>query len=240
MSGLFGSFNVPSLVKQQKKVMDYHLLTGVCWSVMSWQFWNSVFNKLSSWWAVKKLRENLWKVNGVSWKRLKCWTELKCLWQIFCFIFLLHSTASTTGKSLSLDVNNKMSSYQASVEFDLNQSSSDDSSETVQVIVEYDPESGILAESNVFDSKPEGLYWISHWQTTIGSKSTAEKCMRPSRGTRCYRIDFIVSKVWILGKQLVRIYLSATYKGFSWSTSCLESITDNFSWDKCFYTFIQV
>ena len=51
-----------------------------------------------------------------------------------------------------------MSSYQASVEFDFNQQSSDsDLSETAEVIVEYDPQSAILEESNTFDSEPERL-----------------------------------------------------------------------------------
>jgi hypothetical protein len=30
MSGLFNSFRVPSLVTRPKKVMAYHLLTGIC------------------------------------------------------------------------------------------------------------------------------------------------------------------------------------------------------------------
>ena len=45
----------------------------------------------------------------------------------------------------SLSVNNKMSSYRASVEFDFNQESSDsDLSETAEAIVECDPESAIF------------------------------------------------------------------------------------------------
>ena len=52
-----------------------------------------------------------------------------------------------------------MSSYRASVEFDFNQESSDsDLSETAEAIVECDPESAILEESNAFDSEPEGPY----------------------------------------------------------------------------------
>ena len=51
------------------------------------------------------------------------------------------------------------------------------------MIVEYDPESAILEESNAFDSELEGLpgwfTWMSHWQTTIGS---------PNRGARRYKI----------------------------------------------------
>ena len=47
----------------------------------------------------------------------------------------------------SLSVNNKISSYQAAVEFDSNQESSNSGlSETVEVIVEYDPESAMLEE----------------------------------------------------------------------------------------------
>ena len=99
----------------------------------------------------------------------------------------------------SLSVNNKMSSYQGSVEFDFNKESSDsESSETAEVIVEYDTESAILEESNAFDSEPEGPYmdepfadddWIAEY----------------NRGTRRYKIDLITSKVWTLGKQLIRI-----------------------------------
>ena len=56
-----------------------------------------------------------------------------------------------------LSINNKMSTYQVTVEFDSNQESSDsDLSETAKVIVEYDPESVILEESNAFDSELEG------------------------------------------------------------------------------------
>ena len=52
-----------------------------------------------------------------------------------------------------------MPSYQSSVEFDVNQESSDsDLSETAEVIVECDPESAILEELNAFDSEPEGPY----------------------------------------------------------------------------------
>ena len=53
------------------------------------------------------------------------------------------------------------------------------------------------------------LPWMSHWQTTIGSPNTAEKYRRPNRGTRRYKTDLITSKVWTLGKQLIRIYLTA-------------------------------
>ena len=52
-----------------------------------------------------------------------------------------------------------MSSYQASVEFDFDQESSDfDFSRILEAVVEYDPESAILKESNAFDSEPEGPY----------------------------------------------------------------------------------
>ena len=55
----------------------------------------------------------------------------------------------------SLRVNNKMLSYQASVEFDFIKESSDSNlSEATEVIVEYDPESVALLESNTFDSEP--------------------------------------------------------------------------------------
>ena len=48
----------------------------------------------------------------------------------------------------SLNVNNEIVSYQASVEFDFNQASSDfDLLETAEVIVECDPEHLILEES---------------------------------------------------------------------------------------------
>ena len=82
----------------------------------------------------------------------------------------------------SLSVNNKMSSYQGSVEFDFNKESSDsESSETAEVIVEYDTESAILEESNAFDSEPEGPYmdepladddWIAEYN---GEVSEAEQ-----------------------------------------------------------------
>ena len=70
---------------------------------------------------------------------------------------------------------NNTSSYQASVEFDLcEERSNSDLSEMVEAIVEYDPESAILKESNAFVSEPEGFYiWMSHWQTTIGLLNTA-------------------------------------------------------------------
>ena len=77
----------------------------------------------------------------------------------------------------SLSVNNKMSSYQATVEFDSNQESGDsDLSKTAEVIVEYDPESVILEESNAFDSELEGLYldepladdnWIAEYGSEV-------------------------------------------------------------------------
>ena len=73
------------------------------------------------------------------------------------------------------------------------------------MIVEYDPESAILEESNTFDSELEGLYLDEPLQTTIGSPNTAAKYRRPNRGTRRYKIDLIISKVWTLGKQLIRI-----------------------------------
>ena len=71
-----------------------------------------------------------------------------------------------------------MSSYQASVEFDWSQESSDsDLSEMVEAIVEYyDPESAILEESNAFDSEPESLYmdeqfpddnWIAEYSREV-------------------------------------------------------------------------
>lgn len=70
-----------------------------------------------------------------------------------------------------------MSSYQASVEFDSNQESGDsDLSETAKVIVEYNPESAILEESNAFDSEPEGPYmdepladdkWIAEYSSEV-------------------------------------------------------------------------
>ena len=75
----------------------------------------------------------------------------------------------------------------------LSQESGDsDLSEKAKVIVEYDPESAMepLAHDN----------WIAN---------TAAKYRRPNRGTRCCKIDFIISKVWTLGKQLIRILRTA-------------------------------
>ena len=58
-------------------------------------------------------------------------------------------------------MNTKMSTYQASVEFEFHQESSEsDLSETAEVNVEYGPESAILKKSNVFDSEPEGPYMV--------------------------------------------------------------------------------
>ena len=128
--------------------------------------------------------------------------------------------SSTTGKSQSisssklvLSVNNKISSYQVSVEFDFNQESSDsDLSETADVILKVPVRVRCLKESNALDSEPQGPYMIEPWQTTIGLPNAAEKYKRPNRGTRRYKIDLIISKVWTLGiKQLIRIYLTASF-----------------------------
>ena len=87
----------------------------------------------------------------------------------------------------SLSVNNKMSSFQATVEFDSNQESSDsDLSETILVSNQEIP---------VYVLFPRFIEeWMSHLQTTIGSPNTAEKYRRPNRGTRHYKTDFIISK----------------------------------------------
>ena len=87
----------------------------------------------------------------------------------------------------SLSVNNKMSSFQATVEFDSNQESSDsDLSETILVSNREIP---------VYVLFPRFIEeWMSHWQTTIGSPNTAEKYRRPNRGTRCYKTDLIIWK----------------------------------------------
>ena len=55
-----------------------------------------------------------------------------------------------------------------------------DLSETAKVIVEYDPESAILQESNAFDSELEGLY--------LDEPNTAAKYRRPNRGARRFKI----------------------------------------------------
>ena len=65
-----------------------------------------------------------------------------------------------------------MSSYQATVS---QESGDSDLSETAKVIVEYDPESAILEESNAFDSELEGLYLDEaladdNWITEYGSE----------------------------------------------------------------------
>ena len=73
------------------------------------------------------------------------------------------------------------------------------------MIVEYDPESVILEESNAFDSELEGLYLDEPLADDNWIANTAAKYRRPNRGTRCCKIDFIISKVWTLGKQLIRI-----------------------------------
>ena len=69
---------------------------------------------------------------------------------------------------------------------------------------------------------PKVLPWMSHWQTTIGSPNTAEMYRRPNRGTRGYKTDLIISKVWTLGKQLIRMYLTAI--AFRSTDQCSESI----------------
>ena len=111
----------------------------------------------------------------------------------------------------SLSVNNKMSSYQAAVEFDSNQESSDsDLSETILVNNREIPATLCLSRNQMHSTHNQKvLPWMNHWQTTIGSPNTAEKYRRPNRGTRRYKTDLIISKVWTLGKQLIRIYLTA-------------------------------
>ena len=56
------------------------------------------------------------------------------------------------------------------------ESGGSDLSETAKVIVEYDPESAILEESNAFDSELEGLYldepladdnWIAEYGSEV-------------------------------------------------------------------------
>ena len=70
------------------------------------------------------------------------------------------------------------------------------------MILKVPVKSAILTESNALDSEPKGLFiWMSLWQTRIGSLNAAAKYKRPNRGTRRYKIDLIISKVWTLGNQ---------------------------------------
>ena len=88
----------------------------------------------------------------------------------------------------SLSVNNKMSGYQGSVEFDFNKESSDSESlETAEVIVEYDTESAILEESNAFDSEPEGPYmdepladddWIAEYNREVSEAEQRNQALQ--------------------------------------------------------------
>ena len=88
----------------------------------------------------------------------------------------------------SLSENSKMSSYQASVEFDFNQESSDsDLSETAEAIVKCNPESAILKESNAFDSEPEGPYmdepladdnWIAQYSREVYEAEQRNKTLQ--------------------------------------------------------------
>ena len=94
-----------------------------------------------------------------------------------------------------------MSSYQAAVEFDSNQESSDsDLSETILVNNREIPVYFLDLPRNQMHSthNQKVLTWMSHSQTTIGSPNTAEKYRRPNRGTRRYKTDSIISKVWTL------------------------------------------
>ena len=75
------------------------------------------------------------------------------------------------------EINNKMSIFQATVEFDSNQESSDsDLSETMLVSNREIP-AYVLFPRFIEE-------WMSHWQTTIGSPNTAEMYRRPNRGNR--------------------------------------------------------
>ena len=107
-----------------------------------------------------------------------------------------------------LSVNNKMSSYQATVELD---SKSGEqwfwliAAEMAKVIVEYDPEKAILEESMHSTQELEGLYL----DEPLADDNWIAEQRRPNRGARRYKIDLIISKVWTLGKQLKRILCTA-------------------------------
>ena len=76
--------------------------------------------------------------------------------------------SSTTRKSQSisssklvLSINDRMSSYQVSVEFDFNQESSkSDLSETADVILKVPVKVRCLKESNALNSEPKGHYMV--------------------------------------------------------------------------------
>ena len=77
---------------------------------------------------------------------------------------------------------------------------------------QYDPESAILEESNALDSEPEGPYmdeplvddnWIAEYGNEVQEAGQRSQALQS-------RFDNIeASKVWTLGKQLIRIYRTA-------------------------------
>ena len=105
-----------------------------------------------------------------------------------------------------------MSSYQVSVEFDFNQEGSDsDLSEMADVILKVPMKVRCLEESNALDSELEGPYMIEPLADNNWIAECTEKYMRPNRGTRPNKIDLIISKVWMLGTQLIWIYLTTSF-----------------------------
>lgn len=74
------------------------------------------------------------------------------------------------------------------------------------------------------------LTHLSLWQTIVGSPNTAEKYKRLNRGTSYYNIDLVISKVWKLVKQLIRIYLTAGYWWHVQNRKLIISLTGHSVW----------
>ena len=94
--------------------------------------------------------------------------------------------SSLNSSQSSLSVNNNMSSYQASVEFDFNwESSNSDLSETAEVI--GTSESAILEESNAFDSEPKGPYMDEMGRCGCRCGNCSLKRLQNAGGCLCFQ-----------------------------------------------------